>query len=100
MAGGYLGTRRRAFGSGTYFPFVLTNEGSVFTLEISSEDARQALLHALRFGLPVPPFGARPLTWRNCPYVPENGYGEIDLIGSPRYRRLPSPDAEETANVL
>lgn len=78
LAGGYIATRRRVYGS-TYYPFVLTDPGSVFLLR-KPDTAK--LEKRLRFGLdPVAlsdgKGGSRRLDWRNCPYVPENGYGEI-----------------------
>ena len=78
MAGGHVGTRRRPFGR-TYYPFILTEAGSVFRLDVT-DGGRAELTNALARGLPVcsGPDG-RDLTWRDCPYVPENGYGAIRL---------------------
>lgn len=76
LAGGYLAMRRRAYGPQRYQPFVLTEPGSVFLLEgeIAGDLARLA-----RTGLPVPPLGGRPVDWRTCPFMPENGFGAIDV---------------------
>ncbi len=84
MAGGYIATRRRVFGRSTYYPFILTAPGSVFRLDVSAPGAREALENALRFGLPAADMSGKtltikPLTWRDCAYVPENGYGEIAI---------------------
>jgi hypothetical protein len=74
LAGGYLATRRRPW-NGRYHPFVLTEAGSVFLLAGPIKDRLAALI---RTGLPVAAFaGASPLDWRNCPFVPGNGFGEI-----------------------
>ena len=77
LAGGYLGHRRRAFGDNVIYPFVLTQPGSVFLLE---GEIGEALNGLLRSGLPVTKMvDGRPLSWVNCPYMPENGYGEISV---------------------
>lgn len=74
MAGGYIATRRRLYGK-TYYPFILTDPGSVFLIE---NPDLEKLKHALRHGLmPAAQTGGAAITWKNCPYVPENGYGEI-----------------------
>ena len=80
LAGGYHATRRRPYGS-AYYPFVLTEPGSVFLLEAESGAAnavQERLSDLARDGLPLPPLKhAASLNWRNCPFVPENGFGEI-----------------------
>ena len=74
LAGGYVAMRRRPYGK-TYYPFVLTEPGSVFLVR---SNAPEKLEHVARFGLaPVALKDAKPLDWRNCPYLPENGYGEV-----------------------
>jgi CRISPR/Cas system CSM-associated protein Csm3 (group 7 of RAMP superfamily) len=76
-AGGYLSRRRRAFGPNAYHPFLLTRAGSVF--EIETADAKMLAAFACR-GLPVAAQkGAAQLTWRNCPFVPENGFGAVSF---------------------
>jgi RAMP superfamily len=79
MAGGYIATRRRPYGADTYYPFILTTPGSVFRLDVSAKGARAALENALGSGLPAVKLNGKTVTWRNCAYVPENGYGEIAL---------------------
>lgn len=80
LAGGYLATRRRPWGDGSYHPFVLTDAGSVFLLRGGIAGRLRQLI---RTGLPVPSFaGIGPgetieLDWRCCPFMPENGYGAI-----------------------
>jgi hypothetical protein len=78
LAGGYIAIRRRVYGK-AYYPFVLTEAGSVFLLQ---KPDMAKLTELLRFGLQTPQLtdGAGNkivLSWRNCPYVRENGYGEI-----------------------
>ncbi|WP_321337181.1 RAMP superfamily CRISPR-associated protein [Breoghania sp.] len=89
LAGGYLAHRRRLYGSQTYYPFLLTMPGSVFLLKGADEERVNALLHR---GLPVCKFAdttAEAVTWNNCPFVPENGYGEIvaDYLSDPTRAR-------------
>ena len=75
MKGGYLGVRRRLYGS-AYYPFVVTEPGSVFLLKA---DDPSWLKDCLRFGLPIASLSkteAAP-SWRSCPFVPESGFGEI-----------------------
>lgn len=78
LTGGYLGLRRRMYGQDRYYPFVLTQPGSVFLLRGLTETRLEELM---RTGLPAQaPSGMAPdvpLTWRTCPYRPENGYGAI-----------------------
>lgn len=75
LAGGYLARRRRAYGDGLYQPFLLTEAGSIFRLRI--EDPAP-LLALVRCGLPVTPLsGVDAVTWENCPFVPENGFGRV-----------------------
>jgi hypothetical protein len=78
LAGGYVATRRRVYGI-AYYPFVLTEAGSVFLLR--NPDTTK-LAELLRYGLQKSSLtdgkgGQNFLSWRNCPYVRENGYGEI-----------------------
>jgi len=74
MAGHYQAIRHRAFGAASYLPFELTEAGAVFHLEVTETTK---LGHALRRGLP--PFDAK-LTWDTCPFMAENGYGEVSVL--------------------
>ena len=78
----FLGTKR------PYRPYLLSNAGSTFLLKPANgrdDDARECLRRWERKGLPlsagVRAFYAIPdawdQQWRHCPYLPENGYGEI-----------------------
>jgi hypothetical protein len=82
LAGGFYLHRRFAPGQ-PYRPYLLTEEGSVFVLEPAAPDRakdggehiRSWTLH----GLP-PPEWVGPedgSAWRTCPYIRENGYGEV-----------------------
>lgn len=78
FAGQYPAVRRRPYGK-AYYPFIQTKPGAVFRLSLPNEKSRLAIEDALRFGLPVPPLGGKATTWQICPFMPENGYGEITL---------------------
>lgn len=75
--GGYLARRRRAHGRDHYYPFLVTEAGSVFRLS----NVRGAVFERLKAlcgsGLPAATLDGTQATWENCPYVPENGYGRI-----------------------
>ena len=87
--GGYLYHRRlgaaeRAEHPNQYRPYYLTLAGSVFKLRVVDEAAATALLTRwLAGGLPLPEWALAEYgqynraPWENCPFVPENGYGEI-----------------------
>lgn len=80
----YLGSAERDVQSDNYRPYYVTQAGSVFKLRVRvEEDARQHLAQWLESGIPLPEWANieygqydRPI-WKNCPYVPENGFGEI-----------------------
>lgn len=78
FAGQYPAIRRRPYGK-AYYPFMQTKAGAVFRVSLPDDKARQALGEALQFGMPVPELGGRAVTWQTCPFMPENGYGEIAL---------------------
>lgn len=84
LSGGYLARRRRLYGAGTYFPFLLTKPGAVFLIETEKTDR---LAELCRLGLPVPDLAQtrEPISWQTCPYLPENGYGRItaDYLSKP-----------------
>ena len=86
--GGYLRNRFQ-HGHPDYRPYLLTEPGSVFLLEVNDAGRAKALLeewHAR--GLPLTPAVKRfyrldslPQSelWQFCPYLPENGFGEIAI---------------------
>jgi hypothetical protein len=87
--GGYLYHRRigaaeRLVHPNRYRPYYLTLAGSVFKLRVVDEAlATTCLTRLLAGGLPLPPWAIAEYGqyerdfWENCPFVPENGYGEI-----------------------
>lgn len=80
----YLGAAERSNYPNRYRPYYLTLAGSLFKLRVVNEEiATQLLTRWLTGGLPFPKWALaeygqykRPL-WETCPFVPENGYGEI-----------------------
>ncbi len=89
LRGRYLTHRFQA--DKPYNPYLLTQAGSVFLLTAQEDDIREAgnILAALQEdGLPLPAnwpaelygqsAGTKP-TWQECPWLPENGFGEIKV---------------------
>lgn len=82
VGGDWLHQRRQQNGSpAPYTPLVLTEAGSVLVLQIGpdADAARRVLQHWQQHGLDLPArvrqqHGA---TWRDHPWRPQNGYGEI-----------------------
>jgi len=63
-----------------YYPQWLTDAGSVFVLEINNEKALKALQDCLSQGLPTYCDNKdNPPSWRDTPFLPEHGYGEIQI---------------------
>jgi hypothetical protein len=95
LRGGYYQFRRFQASHGMgYRPWLLTSEGSVFALDIKDATAAPQLAIAwTQSGLPLAgamrsfyfsPPGNGPLAgpipdWQLCPFVPENGFGEISI---------------------
>ncbi len=68
-----------------YQPFLLTDAGSVFVFKKSEntteEDAAAAIKQWIEHGLKLPDWAVKKYggTWKECPFIPENGYGEVML---------------------
>ncbi len=86
LAGGfYLHRRFRTDDKSTYYPFLLTNPGSVFVLKKVNDRAQELINDWLKHGLPLPGWakeryatqGSPGEDWRFCPYIRQNGFGEI-----------------------
>ena len=87
LAGGaYLWHRFQK--SRAYNPWLLTDAGSVFVLQAATdqvETAQKLIARLQRTGLPLPGWAIHAYglandpgqDWRSCPFLPENGYGEI-----------------------
>lgn len=85
LAGGYYLHRRFREGK-QYRPYLLTDAGSVFVLRVVDEaKAKEKIEEWFNYGLPLPKWakeeykrnGREGDHWSNCPYIRENGYGEI-----------------------
>ncbi len=83
-----------------YYPYILTEAGSVFVLNIkNSAKAEHKLNQFSQSGLPLPSDIMEPIkkripdgteAWQVCPFVPENGYGEIKInMAWHRMKKLP-----------
>lgn len=80
----YLGAAERSNRPNRYRPYYLTLAGSLFKLQVVNEESATAFLARwLAGGLPLPKWALAEYgqynraLWKNCPFVPENGYGEI-----------------------
>ncbi|GAI75531.1 unnamed protein product, partial [marine sediment metagenome] len=78
MSGGYLIKRFNPYPS--YYPYILTEAGSVFILRKKLDEAQNVLQNLEMKGLPFPKgiiSEKNKESWQICPFVPENGFGEI-----------------------
>lgn len=82
-SGGRRAVRYKQQDDDGYYPYLLTQPGSVFLLiekadigESDRDALREALSRLAAFGLPAARIGA---TWEICPFVPQNGYGEVTV---------------------
>lgn len=80
----YLGSAERADNPNRYRPYYLTLSGSLFKLRVLDEkSATNLLTRWMALGLPLPVWALAEYgqynreLWETCPFVPENGYGEI-----------------------
>lgn len=98
----YLGAGEREQNPNQYYPYYLTGAGSVFRLKLVDE--KTANDHMDRWkqrGLDLPEWAHQKYgrfgrtRWQNCPFVPENGYGEIAVNLSWHWEKQPSKDRYE-----
>lgn len=82
LAGGYQAIRYPSRKDG-YYPWLLTEPGSVFLLKGDGAGLPQLL----RSNLPLPPWLAD-ANWRSCPFVPGNGYGAFRLNAAKGVRHV------------
>ena len=79
----YLGAAERAAHPNQYYPYYLTGAGSVFILEPTGPGPQVCLERWLQCGLDLPDWAGKKYSlpgaslWQTCPFVPQNGYGEI-----------------------
>ncbi len=88
FSGGYVARQFQTLTEGKYYPFVLTSAGSVFVLRALDKHAHGELKKLHESGLPLPKAIKAKLAgkgvpedriWQHCPFVPENGFGEINI---------------------
>ncbi len=87
LEGGFQGRQfaDRRFPSAKYAPTVLEDAGSCLVIEARNEEGAAHLEAWRRNGLPLPgwaleAFGSNgKADWRSCPWLPENGFGEVLL---------------------
>jgi hypothetical protein len=95
LAGGeYLYNRFMKKNGRVYRPYLLTDKGSVFVLRVENgkvSDAKKNIADWLRKGLPLPEWAKKGYGnhWTKCPYLPENGYGEIVVNLNVHWRKHP-----------
>lgn len=83
MAGGYLARKFQI--SKPYYPYILTEAGSVFILEIVNEEQAPEYIEKFQSkGLPLPSSIIQAMSedrpiWQQCPFAPENGFGEVAI---------------------
>ncbi len=83
LAGGYY-LHKRFQGDRPYRPYLLTDAGSVFVLK-EKTCAMNVVEKWFNYGLDFPEWAKTEYlrnttdgnNWKSCPYIPENGYGEI-----------------------
>ncbi len=77
LYGGHLAKRTRRDG---YEPFLLTERGSVFVLEVVQPDEAKAKIAEWRAGgLPTYHAAAAKPHWKTCPFLPHVGFGEVAI---------------------
>ncbi|MBI5328187.1 MAG: hypothetical protein HZB80_07840 [Deltaproteobacteria bacterium] len=105
LAGGYYLHKRFQDGK-PYRPYLLTNAGSVFVFT-EKRDAKGVIEKWLKNGLDFPQWAKKEYgkdgkedgeCWQNCPYIPENGYGEIAVNIHQSYSN--NAEGEVKINVL
>ncbi len=100
LAGGYLVRRFQA--GRPYNPFLLTDAGSVFVLKATGPEdkARKVIDRWLKHGLELPPWAEDRYgsDYRTCPFLPEDGFGEV-AVNLPCHTEL-KPSPEEVSNAI
>ncbi|MGY3436800.1 MULTISPECIES: hypothetical protein [unclassified Marinovum] len=76
LRGGYQSRRYQP--DGRYRNWILTDPGSVFEIDLHPDDC-VAMGNILSLGLCRSTAFGHELNWENCPFVAENGFGEMEL---------------------
>ncbi len=94
-----------------YRPWLLTTPGSVFVCtykEEESEEVAKLVNEWRQLGLPLPPMvkeaynlddKKNPL-WKQCPFLPENGYGEIAVNLETHFSRMPEEQKTKPTEAM
>ena len=99
-----------------YSPWLLTDPGSVFVFQAESgreTEAKNHILQWLAHGLELPSWAVARYTrkmengerlpgdhWRNCPYIRQNGYGEIAVNLEVHWSHCPGEDEFENIDWI
>lgn len=93
----YLGASEREQHPNKYYPYYLTGAGSVFRFRVLNGDGAQRCADRWqKHGLTLPSWAVHKYSqyeralWQNCPFVPENGYGEVAINLSWHWERVPT----------
>lgn len=101
LAGGEYLYKRFQFGK-PYNPYLLTLAGSVFALDAVPGKESVAAEHIKKWyesGFPLPQWAVERYSrngnnngnnWQNCPFIPQNGYGEIAVNLQVHWDKAPS----------
>lgn len=108
--GGYLWRRFRR--DKPYHPDLLTDAGSVFVFEVGDDAAVKALKRWARHGLPLPSWAVKSYAgrssngeelpgddWRRCPFLRQNGFGEVIVQPELPWKRPPEESIERIGEV-
>ena len=97
MLGGHLYFRYMKHAKpDAYYPYYLTDQGSSFKLKVKNGQRDKALDKIktwMQAGLPAPSWAEKmyskentPFSWKTCPFVPQNGFGEIVINHIARFK--------------
>jgi hypothetical protein len=109
LSGGlYQYGRFRKKSDAPYQPWVLTDAGSVFLFTASDQnEAKNKVISWLKYGLEVPgsTLRAYDLTlsddlWKYCPFIPQNGFGEIAVNLKIHSGGKPKPGQYDNITVI
>ncbi len=112
-SGGYY-LHKRFQPNKQYEPYLLTEGGSIFVLTINKgkeSEASNKLEEWYKYGLPLPEWAITRYSrddkqngdhWTNCPYIRENGYGEIavNMSGVHIEKKPPKSRCKEVRNAV
>jgi hypothetical protein len=109
LAGGFY-LWKRFQPAEAYQPYFLTDAGSVFVLRPQpgkEKEAQTCIEKWVKNGLPVPKWAITEYLlsekpeeqWSSCPYIPQNGYGEIAVNLSAHWTKKPQAENFELIHL-